>query len=73
MTVLSTVLCALVIVAVSHKTAYAYIDPASGGYLLQILLAGLLGALFALKAYGKRAMFLVRSLFRKSEVSDGDK
>ncbi len=72
MKVLSTILCAMVMVLVSHKMAYAYIDPSSGSYLLQFLLAGLLGALFALKVYGRRAMFFVRSLFRKSEVSDGD-
>jgi len=71
--VVSTVLCALLFVASSHELAYAYIDPASGTYLLQLLPAGLLGALFALKVYWKKAMYFLKLLFRKSEVSDGNK
>lgn len=31
-----------------------YLDPGSGSYLLQLLIAGILGALFALRLYWKR-------------------
>jgi len=36
------------------ETAHAYIDPSSGSYFLQILLAGLLGVLFTLKIYWRK-------------------
>lgn len=31
-----------------------YLDPGSGSYLLQLLIAGILGALFAIRLYWKR-------------------
>jgi hypothetical protein len=46
--------------------ASAYIDPSTGSYVLQLLLAGLLGALFALKVFWKRTSDIVRSLFRRN-------
>jgi len=36
------------------STAWAYVDPGSGSMFLQLLLAGLLGALYTLKAYWRR-------------------
>jgi hypothetical protein len=39
--------------------AHAYIDPASGSFLLQILLATLFGALF----FGKQVTAQIRTLF----------
>lgn len=45
--------------------AAAYVDPATGSYVLQLLLAGLLGALFALKVFWHRAIGLFRGLFRR--------
>ncbi|MBN2226945.1 MAG: hypothetical protein JW763_06240 [candidate division Zixibacteria bacterium] len=48
------ILCAAVIMLFWAETAQAYIDPSSGSYFLQILLAGLLGALFTLKIYWRK-------------------
>ena len=36
------------------REAYAYLDPGTGSYIIQILAAGLLGALFMLKVYWGR-------------------
>ena len=51
-----------------------YLDPGSGSYLLQLLIAGALGALFALRHYWSRVKGFFSGLFRKSsddeEVSD---
>lgn len=33
------------------KNAYAYVDPGTGSFLLQLLIASLLGAAFTLKKY----------------------
>ena len=54
------------------ETAYAYIDPATGSYLFQILLAGLLGALFAVKMYWKSIKSFTVNLFSKNKNSDTD-
>lgn len=45
--------------------AAAYIDPSTGSYVLQLLLAGLLGALFALKVFWNRTVGLLKGLFRR--------
>lgn len=52
----------------------AYLDPGSGSYLLQLLIAGALGALFALRLYWKRVReFLSGFLQRSSEdEAEGD-
>ncbi|MBL7069119.1 MAG: hypothetical protein ISS34_04605 [Candidatus Omnitrophica bacterium] len=48
------------------KESYAYLDPGSGSYLLQLLIGVLLGGLFALKLFwGRVITFLKSLLFRK--------
>ena len=54
------------------ETAYAYIDPATGSYLFQILLAGLLGAMFAVKMFWKSIKNFTVNLFSKNKNSDLD-
>ena len=64
------VILALLISACWCENAYAYIDPSSGSYFLQMLLASLLGALFAVKMFWRRIKsFLVR-LFSRQPRSD---
>ena len=55
-------------------TAQAYIDPGTGSYVLQLLLAGFLGALFALKVFWRRVVGFLRDPFGrrgKAPASDG--
>lgn len=49
------------------KTGDLYLDPGSGSYILQILLAALLGSAFAIKMYWKKLV----SFFRKPRPADG--
>lgn len=57
-----------VFVLLSADAAHAYIDPATGSYVFQMLLAGLLGALFALKIFWRNVMAFFSRLFgRKSD------
>lgn len=44
----------------------AYLDPGSGSYLLQLLIAGALGALFVLRTFWGR----VKSFFRGAQEED---
>jgi hypothetical protein len=46
--------------------AYAYLDPGTGSYLFQIMLASLVGALFAVKTYWNKIKEFVKKFFHKS-------
>ncbi len=51
------------------ESAHAYLDPGSGSYLLQLLLAGVLGLGVALKLYWRRLKALFTSR-HKTEPRD---
>jgi len=60
---------------VSHSTAHAYIDPGTGGMLLQLLLGGIAGSLVIIKLYWHRLRQAVGRLFggaTKTEKADTD-
>ncbi len=46
-----------------------YLDPGSGSFILQVLLAALLGGGFAIKAYWKK----IKAVFVKTPPKDADK
>jgi len=53
---------------VSAKNTYAYLDPGTGSYLIQIIAAALLGALFSLRIFWSRIKkFLKKLLYKKSK------
>ena len=55
------------------RTKDAYLDPGSGSYLLQLLIAGLLGGMFAIRAsWGKIKNFFRRGPKVEEEVSSDD-
>jgi hypothetical protein len=45
--------------------AHAYIDPGSGSFLFQIMVASLVGAGFAVKAHWTRIKTFIKNLFQK--------
>lgn len=47
------------------KDAYAYLDPGTGSYFLQLFIAGLLGSLFFIKTFWRGILRIVRGLFLK--------
>ena len=54
--------------------AHAYLDPATGSYVFQILMAGLLGILFALKMFWRSVMTFAGDVVRRitqRETGDG--
>ena len=53
--------------------AFAYIDPGSGSYLLQLLIAGILGTLTLLKIYWSRFKLYFSSLVGKQSETDSKK
>lgn len=52
--------------ASSSSVIVAYLDPGSGSFLIQLLLAGGLGAAFLLKTYWRK----IKSLFSKNKIED---
>ncbi len=49
---------------------HAYLDPGSGSYLLQLLIAGALGGLVVLRMYWSRVTAFFRRLFGKNPPDD---
>ena len=54
----------------SIKDAYAYIDPGTGSYIIQVIIGGVLGAAFALKVYWKKVKFYFSNLLSKQTKND---
>ena len=48
--------------------AYAYLDPGSGSFILQLLLASLLGTIFLIKSYWRK----ITRFFRRDQATDDD-
>lgn len=61
----------LILVVVSYGNAFAYIDPATGSYFLQLLLAGVLGALFALKVFWRNIKGYFQAHFSRKNKTEG--
>jgi hypothetical protein len=55
------------ILLLSPTSAHAYLDPGTGSYVIQMLIAGLLGAAFAIKMYWLRIKRFVVGIFSKNE------
>jgi hypothetical protein len=53
----------LVLVPATH----AYLDPGTGSYLLQLLIAGLFGLLLSIKIFGKNIKAFFAGLFSKEQ------
>ncbi len=53
--------------------AHAYIDPGTGSYILQIVIAGLVGAAFTLRLFWKRIqLFIGNSISKKSSRNEDE-
>ncbi len=55
---------ALTLLAAPQLSGHLYLDPGSGSYILQLLLAAVLGGTFAIKIYWKR----IRAFFNKNKA-----
>lgn len=52
--------------------ALAYLDPGTGSYLFQILIAALVGGLFAVKIFWGRISAFFSGLFGKGKTTDSE-
>ena len=53
---------------VSPVSSYAYIDPGTGSFVLQLLIAGFLGAIFYLKFYWRKVKLFVANRWRSAKL-----
>lgn len=65
------VLTGLLIVAL-YGRAFAYIDPGTGSYFIQILIASLLGLAFAIKAFWKNIIAFFTQIFSRRSKQERD-
>jgi len=47
------------------SVAHAYLDPGTGSYVVQLLIGGLLGGLFALGMFWRRVLTFIKRLFKR--------
>lgn len=45
------------------NVAHAYLDPGTGSYIVQLLIGGLLGGLFAIGLFWRRSLAFIKRLF----------
>jgi O-antigen/teichoic acid export membrane protein len=50
--------------------AHAYVDPSTGSYMLQMLLAGILAAAFAVKMFWRNLKEMARRMFSTDRSKD---
>ncbi len=51
--------------------AHAYLDPGTGSYVVQLLVGGLLGGLFALGMFWRRVVAFIKHLFKRGGSNHG--
>ena len=54
----------LLIFAFGSHSAHAYLDPGSGSFLFQIIIGGILSAMFAIKLYFRK----IKNFFSKKNI-----
>ena len=47
--------------------AYAYLDPGTGSYIFQLIIAAFVGGLFAVKLFWNKIKIFLKNLFSKGE------
>jgi hypothetical protein len=60
-----------IVVAGIPTEAHAYLDPGTGSMVLQVIVAGILGAMFTFKSYVRAVISSITGIFKKQrDVSD---
>jgi len=50
--------------------AFAYLDPGTGSYIFQLIIAGLVGGLFALKLFWRQIRNFFARIFSRKDTDD---
>jgi len=49
----------------SASPAFAYLDPGSGSFFFQLLIAFIVGALYSIKVYWNKIIFFLKRIFSR--------
>ena len=61
----------LLISPIMLQLAYGYLDPGTGSYIIQLLIGGLLGGIFAIGVFWKKVVAFVKRIFRSQKDDAG--
>ena len=64
------ILLVFLFLVLSTKQVHAYLDPGSGSYLLQLLIAGAVGGLFTIKTFWLQIKTFFTNLFSRRQKKD---
>ena len=67
-----SVMSALFVLMFSRE-AWAYIDPGSGSFIIQMIIGALCGMLFALKIFWKQVKYFFSNLFTRRQKEENEK
>jgi hypothetical protein len=62
----------LFVILCYSQSAAAYLDPGTGSLILQMLIAGIIGAMFTIKLYWYRLKAFVARTFGKTTETESD-
>ena len=62
----------LFVILCYSQSAAAYLDPGTGSLILQMLIAGIIGAMFTIKLYWYRLKDFIARIFGKGKESTND-
>jgi len=62
--------CLYVVSVLFAFDAHAYLDPGTGGYLIQLVIGFIAGGLFLLKVFWQRVKFFLNKLVRRKVQTD---
>ena len=54
-----------IVLLTAVEPLHAYLDPGTGSYVVQLLIGGLLGGLFALGMFWRRVLTFIKRLFKR--------
>lgn len=64
----SVILFSFLTIVFIPSSAFAYIDPGTGSYILQMIAAGILGGLFAIKMFWLQVKNFFKRLFSRDKA-----
>jgi hypothetical protein len=67
----SALLLLILLLLVLPSIAHAYLDPGTGSYVVQLLIGGLLGGLFALGVFWRRVVAFFKRLLKRGDSNHG--
>jgi len=69
---ITTLIVLILFSLVFARKTYAYLDPGTGSFILQLIIAGFFGGLLAIKIFWKKIKIFFKNLFSKEEKHEKD-